>query len=170
MVDVEAGDDGLLAGEDGLLDAFHNLHGTHIHRMVVGDQAELKDHNGRVQEDTIDDDHHEHESEDPRITDDKVKAGPENDRKACDVSHPTGFANDRDQDRGAVVLELLEDIASRLPHKARCRDNDGPEVQATVSLEGYIDEHVKLNAHPVCNCTEGRNEAECDGAGRLSVD
>lgn len=153
-----------MAGEDGLLDAFHNLHRTHVHRVVAGDQAELEDDDGRVQEDAVDDDHHEDESEDPRTADDKVKTGPEDERKAGDVGHPTGFADDRHQDRRAVVLELLEDVPGSLPHETHGRDDDGPEVQPTVSLEGDVDEHEELDAHPVRNCTEGRDEAECDRA------
>ena len=57
--DVQEGDDGFLAGEDGLLNAFHDLHRTHVGRVMARYQAELEDNNRRVQQDTIDYDHDE---------------------------------------------------------------------------------------------------------------
>ena len=47
--DVQEGDDGLLAGEDGLLNAFHDLHRTHIGLVMAGYQSELEDNDRRVQ-------------------------------------------------------------------------------------------------------------------------
>ena len=59
VVDVQGGDDGFLAGEDGLLDAFHDLHRTHVLPVMAGYQAELEDNDRRVQQDTVDYDHYE---------------------------------------------------------------------------------------------------------------
>ena len=161
VVDVQARNDGLLTGEDSLLNAFHDFHGMHVFRMVAGDQAEFEDHNWRVKEDTVDDDHYENESEGSRIADDKMEAGPEHDREARNVRYPADFADDGGQHFRAVVLELLEDVACGLQSDAASSDDDGPEVQATVSLEGDVDENDELDAHQVCNGTEGRDEAEC---------
>ena len=59
VIDVQEGDDGFLAGEDGLLNAFHDLHRTHVSRVMVRYQAELEDNDRRVQQNTIDYDHDE---------------------------------------------------------------------------------------------------------------
>lgn len=170
MVDVQAGNDGLLAGEDGLLDAFHNLHRVYIYRVVAGDQTELKDNDWRVQKDTIDDDHDQDKSEDARTADNEVEARPENDRKAGDIGHPPSFANDGNQYRRGFVLEFFQDVARGLEDETDRCDDDGPEVQSTVALEGHIDKHKELQTHQVRNGTEGRDEAECYGAWRRSVD
>ena len=160
VVDVQARNDGLLTGEDGLLNALHDFHGMHVFRMMAGDQAELEDHNWCVKEDAVDDNHYENESEGLGIADDKMKAGPEHDREARNVGYPADFADDGGQHFRAVVLELLEDIACGLQSDAASSDNDGPEIQATVSLEGDVDKNDELDAHPVCNGAEGGDEAE----------
>ena len=59
VVDVQEGDDGFLAGEDGLLNAFHDLHRMHVSRVMARYQAELEDNNRRMQQNTIDYDHDE---------------------------------------------------------------------------------------------------------------
>ena len=59
VVDVQGGDDGFLAGEDGLLNAFHDLHRMHVGPVMAGYQAELEDNDRCVQQDTVDYDHYE---------------------------------------------------------------------------------------------------------------
>ena len=59
VIDVQEGDDGFLAGEDGLLNALHDLHRAHIGRVMARYQAEFEDNDRRVQQNAIDYDHYE---------------------------------------------------------------------------------------------------------------
>lgn len=93
-----------------------------------------------------------------------MKARPEDDRETANIGHPSEFADDSGEDWWAVVLELLEDVTCGLQRNTASRDDDGPEVQPTVSFESHIDKDEELNAHPVCQCAEGGNEAEGNGA------
>ena len=89
---------------------------------------------------------------------DEVQARPENDGEAGDVGDPADFANDENEDNGCFVFEGFEDVACCLQDDTDGRDDDGPEVDAGMAFESYVDEDEEFNAHPVGESTEGSNE------------
>ena len=169
MVDVETGNNGLLDGEDGLLDAFHDFHRPHIRPMVAGDQAELEYHDWCVQEDAINNNHGEYQFENLWIPDDEVEARPQHYGEAADIRHPPELADDSGENWGCVILEFFENVAGGLQSNPDSRDYYRPKVQAVMALEGHPDKHNKLDTHPVGHSAKCCDQTESSWASLMSV-
>ena len=104
---------------------------------------------------------HKQPFQNPRIPNDKVETRPENDGETGHVGHPADFADYDDEDDRPAVLEGFKDVAGCLQDYPEGGDDDGPEVDAGVAFEGDVDEEEEFDAHPVGDCADGGDEAEC---------
>lgn len=98
--------------------------------------------------------HDKHSAKDPRVIYDKVETRPKNDREACDIGNPTNLTDDGCQDWWAGMSEFFDKVAGRLENQSECGYDNRPEIDSRAAFECYIDEHKKLNAHPIGDRTE----------------
>ncbi|KAI6750921.1 hypothetical protein HG530_014371 [Fusarium avenaceum] len=143
--DVEARDDDLLDEEDGNLDLLHN--GVRLPPLgSVTRERAINHRNDRpVHENSIDADHIQHSLQAEPIPQHEMQPRPQHERLARHHSDPAK-GDERSSDiahsgRGVV----LDEKAAVVDADAPGGDEEGPEVEARVSLEGAEDDKGQFN-------------------------
>lgn len=143
LVDVEAGDDGLLDEEAGELHALVNVKGAQEVVRSPGVAAEEQDGDGHVQHKDVGDNHVQHPADLAAVVHNQMQARVQHDGLAGDHAPPSDAGEHAEGKVGPerVVAEQDDDGVKR---GARGGDEHAPEVQAAVVLEAAEDEDEDL--------------------------
>ena len=146
--DVQAGDDEFLTTKGRHLRTLHDVEAVDEsgRQGVVLRSIRTKgeDRRGNVEEESVQTDHGQDATQNPRIADDQMQSRVEHDG----LSRHHGIPANGDEADGQVnvgQVEELENEAEGVDDDAPRRNQKGPEVEASMSFEGQEDLQIQLN-------------------------
>ena len=142
--EVDCGDYALLKAETRELNSFHDVEHPSPSTGVWRIAAYGEDNGGNMESQGVEDDHPENVTHDPRVTDNEMQPRVEDECLARHHTHPAYL----DKRNGRIPCGRdvqLEDEAKCMQCTSPRTDEQGPEVEAAVALEGQKYRQIELN-------------------------